>query len=108
MTADQIIQLLDELARRLDGPAKYVFELAVRQSVIQGAIPWIVAALSLPLAFVTARRVADWEEVDMPAVVSLIAGAFGIVSLVASLISLDHLLNPEWVALNTIVDTLKP
>jgi hypothetical protein len=52
MNPDQIIELLERLAEKLTPPAQYVFDLAVRQIMIDGAIQLLVAAMSVVVVVV--------------------------------------------------------
>ena len=124
MTADELTKLLDELQQRLQGPAKYVFDLAVKQAIINGALPFVFAAVMLVVFVVTvllgllvARGIPEgqFEEGDDPRVwivmgfwsASVIATILGVVALAVGLAGLSNLLNPEWAALQTIITTLK-
>jgi ElaB/YqjD/DUF883 family membrane-anchored ribosome-binding protein len=59
MTADDLARLLDELQRRLDGPARYAFDLVVRQVVIESVVALatclLVLSLCASVAYVTYR-----------------------------------------------------
>jgi ABC-type multidrug transport system fused ATPase/permease subunit len=126
MTADEIIRLLDELQRRLDGPGRYVFELAVRQ-VVLGALVAIVTALFLWAGFAAlvlvgrfaVRRYYDPETASneqdrwwlvgySTVIIGIIVFALNLIATAIALASVPNLLNPEWAALTRIIETLKP
>lgn len=47
MTKDEIIELIDELTERLDGPAEQLFQLAAKAVVTQGIILTVASATAL-------------------------------------------------------------
>lgn len=56
MTADDIVKLLDQLAGKLSDPAQHVFDIAVRQMVIEGIFQGIlVVVLVVFLPLITLR-----------------------------------------------------
>jgi hypothetical protein len=121
MTADELIRLLDELATRLEGPAKYTFDLAARQVVIEALLPWGVLSVALvvgviagAIAGVSAYKYPDAYEgpavwIRASGVIVVIgAASVGVCALLFGLLRLPNLLNPEWAALQRIITTLKP
>lgn len=127
MTPEQIIQLLDQLGAKLEGPAKYVFELAVRQVVIDGvysllvvltAIAGVVVLVKLfqkikRATFNNVRTRSD--EIDAQMVVFFAGmGTLG-ASLLALMFAVTHahnalnyLLNPEYWTLVRLANLVVP
>jgi hypothetical protein len=126
MTADQIIQLLDQLQERLNGPARYVFDLAVRQVIIEGIVPWLMLVpvlIGFAVMVITARKALRAEKetgsfssdsdriffISMGTIVGLVfTGGGTFLTLIFAIASLPNLLNPEWAALARIINTIKP
>jgi Ca2+/Na+ antiporter len=124
MTADEIIRLLDELQRRLDGPGRYVFDLAVRQVFLDGVLSLVVGlVLLLAAAFalrwsyrthtrdVEANKERDWMHThssESPFFVAIGGIVAAVLCAMALRAALTNLLNPEWAALTRIIETLKP
>lgn len=110
MNADEVTRLLDELATRLEGPARYAFDLAVRQVFIEG-VAWvivgsIIAAVGL-VAIAAALR--SESDDDGPFMALILGGAAFIGGLLATVFAglVDRALNPEWAALMRLVDTIR-
>lgn len=106
MNAEQLIQLLDELMRRLDGPAKYVFELSVRQVVVGGILD-IGLAIALAIAIPTVgRRIMRAErkyEGGSPIFSVVVIGIACVLVVLLTIDGVSHLLNPEWYAIKDIL-----
>ena len=115
MNADELVRLLDELAVRLDGPARYTFELVVRQVYIE-AVVWGLFGLLLIVPLATIPRAIRWSNGGdqysdrgfavwfyiVPVVLGALLGAI----LVG--ISLIKVFNPEFAALQRIAGMLMP
>ena len=126
MTPEQIIQLLDELQRRLDGPGRYVFELAIRQVVIESVVSWLVVAALGGLTVFCAwhlRRASKLEDEKgtyssdgdkifmyglIGALSAMISGLIFFIALIFAIGSAANLLNPEWAALTKILNSIRP
>jgi hypothetical protein len=116
--ADEILTLLDELQRRMDGPARYVFELSVRHvwtsalmGVVFGAICIIVGLFVIRLVW---RRYSSWKpdanlyssnDRDIPTVMLSALIALGAYIAATDLI---RLLNPEYTALVELIEKVVP
>lgn len=127
MTADQIIELLDALKERLDGPGRYIFDLAVRQVIIEAFIAWLLVAVlgvGLAILIITARKALRAERSDdyrsrsesdriffvgrFTLLGLVFTGLAFFVCLVYAVSALPNLLNPEWAALARIINAIKP
>ena len=116
MNADEVVRLLDQLAVRLEGPARYAFELVTRQ-VFTEAIVWsitgtagvVVAILGIPWFFRWYKAGGEGYSNmrDIPATFGVIGlafvGAAGALFMAANAIVL---LNPEYAALERIAGLL--
>lgn len=104
MSADQLSAFLDELGKRLGPAGSHVFDLAVRQQLIAGAIETLVGLLILAggiVAFAVMRR----HEADGFEWMALGLGfVFGGVFFFSAL---PLLLNPEWQAISDILRAVK-
>ncbi len=116
MTADEFTKLLDELQQRLQGPSAHVFELAVRQVVIQSVVVLVLFAAVTVAVAVIGPRVYRWaQEGDSYSDRGLIvvlggtgaAFVWGVLGYLA-VVGLIALLNPEYAALRDILGSLKP
>lgn len=114
MTREEIVLLLDELGERLDGPARYAFDLALRQVYVQ-AVMWVVvlaviavfAAVFLWWIYRKAQRDDDpYSEWIIPLVMGSVLAV--VILPVAAVYALSKvaqaLLNPEWAALQSLLD----
>jgi hypothetical protein len=111
VSPDDIIKLLDELGQRLEGPTKHLFELAYRQTLIEGVIFSVLVLIAFAINVVGSIA---WikhgtNENDPP----MWAQAFGYGMLLAipamlifGLPALTNLLNPEWVAVGKLIDMI--
>lgn len=118
MNADEIVRLLDDLAARLEGPARYTFELVVRQVFLEGVIWSVAATVGLVVAILGVPWLFRWYKYggegysnmrDIPAtlgVVTLLVIAGACVLLFGK--SALLLLNPEYAALERIAGLLVP
>lgn len=112
MSKEEILELLDELTNRLEGPAAHVFELAVRNT-LTGAILGLVASVLFLiggglLVRLALRKIHDSDVYDEPGWVFLATFA-GIGLFVASVfvfITTHTLLNVEFQALRSLVPGL--
>lgn len=125
MTSEDFIEIMDELGRRIEGPAQQVYELAVRQVYINFIIALILFVISMVLVLkiivpalqkkkelVAEQKKAgahysyqyDLINRDPVSFFSAIGTAF--LTLYASinlLLSLSNVLNPGWSALRMIL-----
>lgn len=116
MTTDQILELLDALQQRLDGPGKYIFDLAVRQ-VVTGAVLGLVIGVALlvgcGVAAIVGRRLYLAKKDDSYSdplfglALAAIAWCFIVLgAVVVTGLSLLSLLNPEYSALAGLLRTV--
>lgn len=120
MNSDEIIRILDELQTRLDGPARYIFELTVKQVIIEAWVPLavgVVAAFSLiGSAFVailhdrhcTVKQCEHW-----PIYFGLLGGGLSVIAAAVSLgwfviTGIPKMMNPEYAALERILQLVIP
>jgi hypothetical protein len=125
MTAEELARLLDELAGRLEGPARYLFDLTVRQVVIEAVTGLITAAVLLVTATIVGvitrrtwvHKVQKWEADDYSRRPDIVDHLFmpvvgiGVALFVAWLFAMSavtSLLNPEFAALSRLLSVLKP
>ncbi len=108
MNADDIARILDELQQRLDGPARYLFDITIRQVLIEALIPWVCLVPALIIFVLTYRRVHDWDDPTTAGVFALILGIAVGLSLVTGVSTLPHLLNPEYAALERLLSLVVP
>jgi len=110
VSADDIIRLLESLAERLTPPARHVWDLALRQMIIEGVLSAILAGIGLIGAgvalvvvlrtFAGSRRHEDYCDHDVLYVLGSIAGAIGgTFGLIFGSAAIAKLLNPEWAVL---------
>jgi hypothetical protein len=116
MNADEIIRILDELGRRLGPTGEYVFGLAVRQVVIDGALAVVAFAVVLSASIILMRYIVrrhdecgcgslcGWEMIGI--VVGLVAGTASICVGAMAVFALSRLLNPEYAALRDVLDAI--
>lgn len=115
MTADQLTQLLNDLQDRLNGPAKYIFDLTMRQVVIE-AIATLIGVILITLVVgigwrigLRAIRKEDTDDLDF---LLMFGGIFtGIAAIVAGVLTFQAvtvLLNPEYAALARIINLVIP
>ncbi len=116
MTADQLQKFLDELGQRLTPAASHVWDLAVRQQVIYGAIGWLVVGICVVVAIVTfaiagwiaatQRDRRKWEE-DVSGFA--VAGLFLIgLAIFVCFAGAGPMFNPEYAALSDILSKIRP
>lgn len=112
MDTDEILKILDELGQRLTPAGKYVFELAIRQQVIDGVYSLVVGitfiVIGLALYRWGSRNNKDWE-IPSPANLSMIAGPVILGIAVIFLLTSEFatkIFNPEYAALRDLIKTL--
>lgn len=117
MDAAEITRLLDELGGRLEGPARYVFDLTVRQVVLEGFVAVTVLIVGLVLvsvAGVTARNGPVEDATGDLTLRGLIAVVLGLISIFflfgGAITTLDggllKIANPEYAALERLIDLI--
>lgn len=120
MDAGELTRILDELQGRLDGPAKYVFELTVRQVVIEAWVPLVVLVVAL-VTFGLSTLTLWMHERRCPSKTCehfmwlcafgtaagslLVAGGAGVLFVIDGL---PRLLNPEYAALERLLSLVVP
>lgn len=134
MTVEDIIRLLEELAAKLTPPAEYVFQLAVRQVIIDGVFAVVLAigglilmAISLDvwrrlllrrsLELLERNRNKDWREKESDDIVfvtgmTAIIGGMGMIFVGGSVvknieIAVNYLLNPEYWTLIKLAELIR-
>ena len=117
MSADDIIRLLESLAERLTPPARHVWDLALRQIVIEGVASAIFAGVALiggGVVFAVALRIFAGRhehhcDHDFLYLYGSIAVATAIaISLIFGAAAITKLLNPEWAALRMLAELVMP
>lgn len=120
MDAADLTRLLDELQARLDGPARYVFELTIRQVIIEAWVPLALTLLSLVvfalaaglLVVHTARCPGKECRHDSATCLFVLAGFAVLVAPATgawfAIAGLPKLLNPEYAALERILRLVVP
>lgn len=116
MTPDDFISFLDAIGERLTGPSAHVWELVVRQvvaeSLIKGAIELIVLIIGIVIVTIISRAILrsthDGEDkafaFGLVGISVTFAGGLIVTDLSSNLI---HLLNPEYAAIERIVNVLQ-
>jgi hypothetical protein len=114
--SEDVIEIIDELGRRIEGPAKHVFELAIRQVYVEAVsalLFWLVLSVLMAAAaryyFRLYKRGDD--VIDGPMLVfmgTIFGGVAWLVSTVFVLATVPALLNPEWRAIEMIAGSLLP
>lgn len=118
MTAEQLGALLDELGKRLGPTGSHVFDLAVRQALIEGVVSTIGFVLGL-VALVSTRRVYRWylagaeegsryNDREMAAVFGCTGLGLGALCGIVQFLfwGVLLLLNPEYAAIQSILSSL--
>lgn len=120
MTPDQLEQFLTDLATKLGPAGQHVYELAVRQQLINGILGTFVWGATFVVclvilwrchhAYVGMSQEDKAHDPGMMAVVfSFFSLLFGTIALIAwALLVLPLLLNPEWYAIQSLIATAKP
>lgn len=111
MTLEQFEQFIDDLGTKLGPAAQHIYEIAVRQAIVTGAI-WtaigcvtlLVAVAGLVIALWATKRRDDDAQFG-GAALSLFAGV-ATAGILAN--ALPLLLNPEWSAIQTLLAAAKP
>jgi hypothetical protein len=119
VNATEIISILDELQDRLNGPAKYIFELTVRQVYISSFVELTASIVAILVSLFIINRVYNWynqprkNAYDDDRIVGFVAvvipasivcvGGFLLIA-----VSLVSLLNPEHPALMNILEAINP
>lgn len=112
MTADELQKFLDALGQKLTPAASHVWELAVRQQVIYGAIAWVIVAILgvgvlasfLAAAAVVYHREYKWADNAATAIVA--AFAFLALILVVAATAAGPMFNPEYAALSDVISKI--
>ena len=105
--SSDFIEIVDELARRLEGPAKHVFELAVRQVYVELFLYLALLVgflvVVIPLAKYAKSKSFDTLDMNFAAVMALSFGAIAVVpAFVFAVLAVAAALNPEWRAIEMI------
>lgn len=109
MNPSDLAKILDDLGQRLGPTGEHVFQLAVKQQVINGAMGVIALSITfvvgLVIAILTLRRRDDagWQILS----VSWFA-CWALVAVMSIGMIATSLLNPEYAALKEILYTIKP
>ena len=111
MTAEQLSKILDELGQRLGPAGEHVFQLAVRQSWINGLL-FVIGGVLLILTSVAVFSLA-WRWTRETYEKEIARGVFGFFCLVGSgagavmvMTSLSILLNPEYAAIRDLLSAV--
>jgi len=114
MDEQTILRLLEQLSERLEGPGRYVFELAVRNALIMG-VSWLLlglllGALALVLLLYARRQAHESAVMDEPD--GFLAAVFGMaavgLAVFLCVVAVPSLLNPEYAALKDLLSSLRP
>ena len=134
MTAQDILNLLDQIAARMSGPAQHVWELAVRQQFIEGVttllLVIVLLAVSIPLTIIGCRALRremkrppctrdhdhEYDRTE-PLYPSWITAIYTFTAACVLLVAIGfacyngvriatNLINPEWAALQSIAALL--
>lgn len=115
MNADDLAKILDELGRRLGPTGSHVFELAMRQIVINASISIGAFVILLVIGLVAARPLYRWVQGnstygyrDMVAVVAV--ALYGITMLMVTWFAVAgfaNLLNPEYAAIRDLLGAVR-
>lgn len=117
MNAEDIAKILDELGERLGPVGSHVWELVVRQSIVDGAINvlWaIVMGVLAVAAILVTRKLYKAAQKDAYSDDDIFIAIFGGVitiglavwSLWCGMAALRSLLNPEWQAIQVLLQAL--
>lgn len=123
MSSEDFIEIMDELGRRIEGPAAKVYELAIRQVYIELVIAIILFAISMVLAVKVIRPALrrkqelraehassyEYSFIDREPLLfglSLAVGAFILFASINLLVALSGALNPGWRALKMILGSI--
>lgn len=116
MSADELSKLLDELGKRLGPTGQHVFDLAIRQVIIDGAIGVGLLALFSIATIVMVPRVYRWTKGGdgyhsddrgmVASIVGLVWSIVGAFVLLNGIWELSRLLNPEYAALRDILGAI--
>lgn len=120
MSADDIIKLLDQLAAKLSDPTQHVYDIAIKQMIIEGSFKGVLVVLLVLILPVILMRIArnfirwniadqagerDWSRNDEDYELSRWAaswvarigsGGFIFLGIVTLADAMNYLLNPEW------------
>lgn len=121
MNPDDLAKILDELGRRLGPTGQHVFDLAVRQQIIDGAFVvfalLIFVFLSIVVTIAVWRRRNNGLDKEDPGYLNLTdsIGILVFVWMIPVVIvvlplagALGKLLNPEYAAIRDILSAIKP
>jgi len=130
MNADELTRLLDDLTSRLEGPARYAFDLLVRQMAIEGVGFAVIGVALLVIGAVVWRRGSGWsaeiwrderakyekssgygypdrfESVLVRLGSGALSGFLWLVAMLFGWAALTRLLNPEYAALERLLTLL--
>jgi tellurite resistance protein TehA-like permease len=117
MDADELALILDELESRVEGPGKYLFDLAVREVLLTSILYLILFAVVATSLLYILYRIYRWSRVpheryedrEFP----LVFGGLFILTVVIfgswiAVSSIVRLLNPEYAAISDILEKLVP
>lgn len=113
MDSSDFIEIIDEIGKRLEGPARHVYELAIRQVYVDLFLTLtLFIGLSVVVVLLTRNlRKHDWDAIDMsfPALMTLVFTAPALlVTFVFLVLSIAAALNPEWAAIKMIARSIVP
>lgn len=133
MSSEDFIEIMDELGRRIEGPAQQVYELAIRQVYVGAGFAVVLFAISMWLAvklvglayrkkqelraeFAEASKGnkgytsrLDYDLMDRePALLSAaaLATGFAFFTTINLLVALPGVFNPSWAALRLILGSI--
>ena len=111
MSETEILSLLDGLATRLEGPARYAFDLAVRFQIVNAVIGLVFGILLLvlpPAATILGRRRMRGDAREFATMVGgLLSGLAVLIGLAFVGVNIVSLLNPEYRALMGLIGTVR-
>ena len=112
MNAEELAKILDELGERLGPTGEYVFSLAVRQVTLEGwflfvplvfiGLVFLATAIGIVVAWLRDKISASSESDAF--FVAALCGIMGVLFWFISHMSLIKILNPEWAALEKILE----
>lgn len=111
-----VIEQIKALATALEGPSKHVYEVLVRQAVVEGCYSVFIGVASLCLA-VAAGKAAQWGLRQEPKsyddltgnvvfVLGLLAGGILVAVAMAHLSGVLQIVNPEYYAIKELLGVL--
>lgn len=109
MVSDQIIKVLDELGKRLVGPAQKLWEIYVKQAYVDG-IQFIIASMAIWGVAYWCYRLYKWgtsnDEGDAVVWGAIFTVAFSVGAVLMICAGVGHFINPEYYALMDIIQSI--